>query len=188
MATQLLEPILTNGIRQTNFFNGRLLTATDLRDQQAANRRQHEQLGRALGAGIVSGLDVVADNGLPNAPTVRVGKGLAVNRLGQPLELPQDLLLDLARQQDQADIAAGLFADCGRPSSGTVALGRGLYILAVTPASGYQERVPLVRFNEPGRADGCGDRYAVEGVQFRLVNLDLTDTDLFAAALSAQLI
>ncbi|HRW11049.1 MAG TPA: hypothetical protein P5121_38370, partial [Caldilineaceae bacterium] len=139
-------------------------------------------------SGIVSGLDVVADNGLPNAPTVRVGKGLAVNRLGQPLELPQDLLLDLARQQDQADLAAGLFADCGRPSSGTVALGRGLYILAMTPASGYQERVPLVRFNEPGRADGCGDRYAVEGVQFRLVNLDLTDTDLFAAALSAQLI
>ena len=84
MATQLLEPILTNGIRQTNFFNGRLLTATDLRDQQAANRRQHEQLGRALGAGIVSGLDVVADNGLPNAPTVRVGKGLAVNRHRRP--------------------------------------------------------------------------------------------------------
>ncbi len=188
MATQLLEPILTNGIRQTNFFNGRLLTATDLRDQQNANRRQHDQLGRAVGAGIVTGLEVTLGTASAAVPTVQVTKGLAFNRQGQALEVQQDLILDLARQRDQAATEAGLFANCGPPSSGTVALGRGIYLLALAPASGYQERVPLVRFNEADRATGCGDRYAVEGVQFRLVQLDLDDSALLAAPVAAQLV
>jgi hypothetical protein len=53
----LLESILDQGIRNTNFFNGRILTADDLRTEQDANRQQHEQLGQAIGAGIVNGLD-----------------------------------------------------------------------------------------------------------------------------------
>lgn len=182
MATQLLEPILSGGIRNTNFFNGRLLTATDLSDMQAANRRQHEQLGRAIGTGIVSGLEVRADVLSGSVPSVRVTGGLAVNRKGQMLALQHDATLDLARQQDQASIEAGLFADCSQPSSGTVALGRGIYLLALAPASGFQERVPQVRLSEGTGANGCGDRYAVEGVQFRLVPLELEDDDLFAAS------
>jgi hypothetical protein len=52
------RPILQGGIHQVNFFNGRLLTATDLRDEQAANRQQHRQLGQAAGSGVVYGLEV----------------------------------------------------------------------------------------------------------------------------------
>ncbi|MCB0123941.1 MAG: hypothetical protein KDE58_16920, partial [Caldilineaceae bacterium] len=36
--------------------------------------------------------------------------------------------------------------------------------------------------------DGCGDRYAVEGVQFRLVPLDITDRTLFTATDAEQLV
>ena len=46
----LLEPILEHGIRNTNFFEGRLLSGRDLQDQQVANRRHHRHLGRAIAA------------------------------------------------------------------------------------------------------------------------------------------
>ena len=36
MSLELLEPMLRGGIRNTHFFNGRLLTADDLRAEQAA--------------------------------------------------------------------------------------------------------------------------------------------------------
>ena len=36
---ELLTPILLDGIRNTHFFNGRLLTADDLRVEQQANRQ-----------------------------------------------------------------------------------------------------------------------------------------------------
>ncbi|MCB0238608.1 MAG: hypothetical protein KDH08_08165, partial [Anaerolineae bacterium] len=58
MTLELLEPMLHGGIRNTHFFNGRLLTAGDLRAEQQANRQQHQQLGLAVGAGVVEGYDV----------------------------------------------------------------------------------------------------------------------------------
>ena len=52
MATELLTPVLT-GIRNINYFEGRLLTARDLREQEEANRERRWSLGKAIGAGIV---------------------------------------------------------------------------------------------------------------------------------------
>ena len=58
MAANLLTPILNTDIRNTHFFNGRVLTAEDLSQEQEANRRQHWLLGQALGEGVVHGLEV----------------------------------------------------------------------------------------------------------------------------------
>jgi len=79
---QLAETITDGGIHLTNFFNGRLLTAEDLRAEQSANRQQHQQLGRAIGEGIITGLQVqqaasitpVASTGVP-AATLTVSAG-----------------------------------------------------------------------------------------------------------------
>ena len=56
MTLELLESVLENGVANSHYFNGRILTADALRDDQKASRRQRRQLGRAIGAGIVCGL------------------------------------------------------------------------------------------------------------------------------------
>lgn len=58
MATELRTPILEQGIANTHFFNGRLLTAEALRAEQEANRQQRQRLGQAIGGGVVYGLQV----------------------------------------------------------------------------------------------------------------------------------
>ena len=56
--TELLEPILKGGIRSVNFFNGRLLSAEDLKQEQEANREGRARLGQAVGHGVAYGLEV----------------------------------------------------------------------------------------------------------------------------------
>jgi hypothetical protein len=183
----LLEAILDQGIRNANFFNGRVLTADALQADQSANRQQHEQLGQALGTGIVTGLEVsLVDSGSPETPPVlAVSRGLALNRRGQPVVLPLDVTaLTLSRQPLAGTVVeAGLFAACLPPKT-TLAppSDRGIYLLLATPASGYQEQAPQYGFGEVGQASGCGSRYAVEGIRFRLEELRLTQLDRLDAA------
>src|SRR4051812_48858375 len=79
-----------NGLRHVNFFNGRLLTAGDLRSEQMAQRQAAHQLGRTLGVGVVEGLElqVLTDGSDGRAPVVSVAGGMAINALGQAIELP----------------------------------------------------------------------------------------------------
>src|SRR6266478_5461587 len=90
--TDLLKPVLDNGIQSTNFFNGRLLMAEDLRTEQVANRKQHQELGRAIGDGVVYGflVQIVATNPPPPQPTITVSAGLAITRSGRAILLPTD--------------------------------------------------------------------------------------------------
>jgi hypothetical protein len=168
------EPILEQGIQNTHFFNGRLLTAGDLRTEQGANRRQHWQLGQAIGAGVVHGLEVslVTAGSGGGPPVVSLTSGLALNRMGQAVALLIDLPeVMLARQSQPLPSEAGLFAECEPPKNGTTPTGMGVYILVITPASGFREKVPMRGLGEKGKVEGCGSRYAVEGVKFRLEEL-----------------
>lgn len=177
MARQLDETILDGGIRNTHFFNGRWLTAEDLRTEQEANREHHRQLGRAIGEGVVQGLEVeLADAGSGGrVPRVTVSAGLALNRRGEALALAQGVELALARQQDGIPVEAELFAPCtGQPSGDLILTGAGAYVLALCPASGFRERAPGRELGEERTLTGCGSRYAVEGVRFRLVRLPLS--------------
>src|SRR5438477_4882380 len=97
---QLLEPVLTGGIKDTHFFNGRILTADDLRTMQAAARHHDAQLGRATGDGVAYGLDVSPAPGGPNGDTsvvLHVTRGLALNLLGERAALPAAVDVALVR-------------------------------------------------------------------------------------------
>lgn len=187
MAFELLQAVLEDGINNTHYFNGRILTADALRDDQVAHRQQRQQLGRAIGAGIVGGLTVQHIAG-SDPPTLRVKKGLALNAQGQALELTQDVEVMLAHEQDTETAAGGLFVACRPADTGEYVTGRNVYILALSPASGYKEKAPLydLTTNGNGRANGCGFRYATEGVQFRLVEVDLDDATLFPGTAQAD--
>ena len=187
MSTQLLEPILTGGIRNTNFFNGRLLTAEALSAEQTANRQQHQQLGQAIGSGIVRGLEVRLLNSGPQ-PVVQVKAGLALNRLGQALALAQDVEVALTADLPTRTTSAGLFAPCTPPGTVPVGSNAGVYMLVMSPASRYStERAPLHGFADNGRVNGCGLRDTIEGVQFRLVFVDVNDANQVGTAMAAIL-
>ena len=190
MTLELLEPMLHGGIRNTHFFNGRLLTAGDLRAEQQANRAQHQQLGLAVGAGVVEGYDVqLTVNGA--RPMLRVSSGLAVTRRGAALALPEDVDVGLVRQPMTALLSgdAGLFAVC-RPEATTpsATIAEGVYVFVVAPASGFAEHAPVVGFNGNGVASDCDHRFAVEGVRFGLVGVDLAQISFVDAATRGELV
>ncbi len=192
MTIELLEPMLRGGIRNTHFFNGRLLTAEDLRDEQKANRAQHQQLGLAIGAGVVEGYGVrLATSGNAANPVLRIDKGLAITRRGAMLALAEDVDVRLVRQPKSAAANgdAGLFEIC-RPEATTpsAAIAEGVYILVAAPASGFAEHAPVVGFNGNGAASDCDHRYAVEGVRFRLVGIDLAQINFVSAATRTALV
>jgi hypothetical protein len=195
MSKQLYEPILDNGIRNVHFFNGRLLTADDLKDEQVAARRQHTQLGRAAGEGVVEGLEVLlmSEGSATASPVVLVTKGLALNRSGYALSLPGNEEVALVRRLEAAPPEAGLFSNCDAPRHSFGSLENGFYVLAIAPASGFNEHAPARGHRPGGGVTGCGSRYAVEGVQFRFPKVDLTrlsgpapDTPPFDPAVLAE--
>ena len=173
-AVKLDSPVL-DGIQSINFFNGRLLSGEDLSQEQAATRQGRRQIGQAIGAGIVNGLQVAQ---LPGSSTgVKVLKGLAFNRQGDAVELKNDTELSLVVAADTAGGQAGLFAECNLlPSSGLLA-GIGIYILTLSPTSGYLGRAQVSGLGEsPATGADCGSKYKVEGVKFGLMPLRLDAT------------
>lgn len=184
MTHVLCEPILDNGLRTTHFFNGRLLAAEDLHTQQVAEREHHRQLGRAFGGGVVRGLEVrmAVTNG--SATGVRVSAGLAISAGGQPLELP--IPVDLALVPAAAPAAQdGGFADCS--TAPLMAGGVGVYALVMEPAAGFLQSAPKSGLGTNGAINGCGARYEVEGVAFRLISVDLPSLPGVAPATLADL-
>lgn len=173
-STHLLEPILEHGIRNPHFFEGRLLTGRDLRDQQLADRTHHRYLGRATGAGVIEGLEVEitpkGSDGLPSK--VNVTRGLALTAKGDILELSEDKEITLTKRAEVSKGSGTLFSDCKIPSTFSIANGTGVYVLVMSPSSGFEERAPKSGLGGERAATGCGSRYEVEGVQFRTVQLD----------------
>jgi hypothetical protein len=174
--TQLDTPIIDDiaGIHYVNFFNGRQLSAEDLQDERDATRRHQQQLGRGAGAGVIDGLLVRAD--AAGATVLHVSKGLAVNRHGQILSLPQDV--DIALRITSQPIApdqtddAGLFGDCRPPTPQVITTTTGLYVLLLEPASALRERMPKVGLTDQGVAARCDFAWSVEGVQFSVKPID----------------
>lgn len=190
MSKNLLEPILERGVRHIAYFNGRLMTAEDLRVEQASSHWHDEQLGQAIGEGVVRGLQVRALSPLSSPPSspptssppggtvqrVSVSAGLAFNRKGQALFLPTDVDVTLITGIEPPARGTGLFGVCEPPQSTALLAGIGAYLLALAPASGFQDRALLSGLSDHLRVGtACGSRYAVEGVQFRLARLDVDD-------------
>jgi hypothetical protein len=177
MARNLLEPIFDGGVANPHYFEGRLLTAAALREEQDAQRAHHRRLGRALGPGIVDGLFVTVESpGSPTtAPLLAISAGLAINADGDTLELPAREVVALARTTDPARPEAGLFHTCPPPRAEVETPGFGFFVLVLSPASGFQGRAPFSGLSDPRAGSGCGSRWAVEGVRLRMVPLDPLD-------------
>jgi hypothetical protein len=173
----LLEPVLAGGITDPHFFNGRVLTAEDLSELQAAAALKRHQLGRAIGAGVVEGLDVSPGSGSPpGQPIVRVRHGLALNREGEAIELTVDVDLALTSSAAQTASSPGGFVECVQVTPQSSLTNPGLYILTIAPASGLSGRAEKIENDSSGIAKSCASRYEVSGVKFNLVPLELGGT------------
>lgn len=175
MTKRLLEPVLEGGVRHPNFSNGVVLTAEALAAAQRAGRDLHRHLGRALGPGIVHGLEVrlTRPGSVGVLPQITIGGGLAINALGDTLALAaEEVVLEPAQPAAPAAPAAGLFGDCEAlaPADDSA---RGTFILALGPASGFDGRILRLDLVAETPSPGCAHRYAVEGVRFKLVPLPL---------------
>src|SRR5271157_896321 len=176
-SVDLNSPVLTGGILNTNFFNGRVLVAEDLTSLQTASAQHQQQLGRVLGAGVAWGMNVTLPD--PTQPVLQVTKGLALNRKGQAVSLPVDAQVQLVKSAEMQAATAGLFAIC-QPPQNLVPTNLDCYLLTVSPASGYQGSAPMTGSSSlsSGFATSCGSAFAVEGVQFNLLPLGVSnDTD-----------
>src|SRR5882724_9527139 len=135
-AVDLQTPITDDGsISSINFFNGRLLTARDLNNEQQANRQADLRLGQAVGDGIAYGLEIApAPNPKKDAPVIRVKPGLAINRNGQTLRLVGETDIALVRRANPDEATAKLFSECLPLQAGTYVAGAGVYLLTLAPA------------------------------------------------------
>ena len=185
MARDLLTPVLDESLRTIHYFNGRVLYAEDLRREQETSRRRHELLGALHGEGVAYGLEVSLLPGEPLPRTVTIRPGLALNRKGQLLHLSQQIDLAIAPEVAPATVEGALFRDC---RAGTALPdGLGPYLLTVSPAAEYAERIPYVGIGDGGMSSSCGRRFVVEGVQFRLVYLDPDDGPAVPESIRAPL-
>lgn len=185
--TQLNTPILTGGILNTNFFNGRVLAAEDLTAVQIATAQHRRQLARAIGDGVAWGFEVTLNSGGdPTQPLVHVTAGLALDRKGDALALSSDVDLALVKTLDVQAASNGLFAACAPPQT-MVPTNLDCYVLTVSPASGLQGSAPMTDMVGSGFASSCASANVVEGVQFNLLPLGIANTsnttDLGAQAL-----
>ena len=188
----LFTPILDQGIRSVNFFNGRLLTSRDLGREQDARRQADARLGQAMGAGIAWGLEVNRQ-GEPLARTVQVKAGLAVNRAGQALQLGSDQVVTLVAQPDAASATAtGGFTPCGVLSGNTYVAGDGLYLLTLAPTDVGEGKAPVLAL-DPGNVR-CNTDATVEAVQLRMLRISMEvlsarglDTNALGAAAVSRL-
>jgi hypothetical protein len=173
-AVDLLQPIFDGGLERNNFFNGRLLSAEDLRAEQEASSRQAAQLARAVGDGVAWGLEATMLRAGPDRPAVRVAPGLALNRLGNRLQLSGPAEVTLSAEPRAPDQGAAVFGVCEELHAGGQLTGEGVYVLALAPSSGFSGSALVADPNttEAGRGS-CGARYRVEGVRFRLVPMEI---------------
>jgi hypothetical protein len=178
---QLSEAITDSRLRSINFFNGRLLTAEDLGQEQTVRRAADARLGQAIGCGVAFGLEVSQAISAATQPVVTVQSGLAINLRGQALSLSDAVDVSLVRPAGAGAAAGpGVFSDCEPPQPGVFVADAGVYLLVMCPASATEGRAPA---NGLGTCTvSCNARYSIEGVQFRLVQLP-TAADLTKPAL-----
>lgn len=181
MSTALNTPIVEGGLDRIPFFNGRVLTAEDLKTEQNANADERRRLGRALGTGVVDGLFVRKTSD----QTVTVESGLGLAPSGQVVELPQTTEVSVLSSIEREETAGtrGAFADCAVQSA-TVTTGAGAYLLVVEPASTPDGRTPRTTLGGDGAAGDCGAKRRVEGARLRLVPLDTGDDALVPPSLA----
>src|SRR5437773_9089916 len=107
------QPLIDGGVASVNWFNGRLVTGEDLTREQQAAELTRLRLGRAVGSGVVCGLQLSPASSTSNArPVIRIEPGLAVNRQGLVLELSAATEVALTRDRAADGTTELIFRDC----------------------------------------------------------------------------
>jgi hypothetical protein len=164
------QAVVDGGIRSVNFFNGRLLTGEDMTREQQANLLARLRLGRAVGAGVATGLEVSVSSSTTNErPVVRVEAGIAVNRRGGVLELAGATDVSLAHERPAGAGADVVFTDCTPFQPGTYSAGAGVYMLTIAPTRTTEGRAKVSGLGNEDAA--CNTAFSIEGVQFHLLRL-----------------
>jgi hypothetical protein len=167
--TSVFAPLLDEGLPSVNFFNGRLLSAEDLKTERQANREAHRRLAHGIGDGVVSGLKVRMDaTSSADDPAVTVSAGLAVTRAGDPIRLPSDTRVSLlTAAAPPGGIELTPFRYCTPPRAGTYVAGAGVYLLAMTSTFAGKGRAPAAGLGN--QITSCNTKYIIEGIEFVLM-------------------
>jgi hypothetical protein len=177
---RLTEAITEGGIPWINFFNGRLLSGEDLSKEQDSNLKGRRRLGLAIGEGVAEGLEVSNPTGVNTreTPYVIVEAGLAINRQGQTLRLESQTKVKLTRPVNaDGEVTTGsAFGDCKPLQPGLYVAKAGVYLLTIAPARKGEGRAAVSGLDNI--IARCNTHHAVEGVQFRLIQLGLSNEEL----------
>jgi formylglycine-generating enzyme required for sulfatase activity len=170
MDVQILDGIF-GSIQYPNFFNGRVLTATDLQNEREADITRSRYLGQGLGSGVVYGLNVVEKKEDTNGYIrLDISSGLAINRLGEALHLAKDEVVELKPSKPSDSSEASIFGACnGKTPSAELG---GFYLLAITPSDPQtSEKRTRIGTGSVGGQVGCTHQYEEVGIQFKLIHL-----------------
>lgn len=171
--TLLGEALTQDSVRAVHFFNGRLLTASDLSRDQAARRQADALVGAASGSGIAWGLEVNAAGPATDADSlgvVTVEAGLAVALSGQALKLTQRVSLSLIQPPADTSGTGGLgdtFGPCAGTTSSTYVAGDGLLLLTLSPIDVPEGFAPVLALEAVNTR--CARDVIAEGVQLKLL-------------------
>lgn len=163
-------------LKTPSFFNGRLLTQEDLTQEQGAQRARRLHLGRALGAGIASGLEVVPDLAMTTTGdlVLAVAGGLAVAPDGTTLHLEDLVHLHFNLRPEAAAASGGSpdsdFHDCGAVTASVSVGTSGLHLLVLRPAEGVTGLAPVSGLGN--EVAPCNTKYRTAGVSFRALAVD----------------
>lgn len=162
-AIALNQPVAASGGARTFFFNGRLLSAEDLRREQALRENGQSQLARLLGCGVASGLEVSAT---PQSSALSIAGGLGVTPSGQVIEV-DDLDLDLAGAAGSR--RSGGFADCAAAMANLEGPSAGVYLLVLTPTWMASGRAATLL----GEVGACNRNVEQPAVRARLLEVSV---------------
>lgn len=126
-AISLNQPAATSGAARTFFFNGRLLSAEDLKREQALREDGQSQLARLIGCGIAAGLEVSGDVGNSR---LSIAAGLGVTPSGLVIDIDT---LDLDLAGSTGGVRGSAFATCAAAMANLASPAAGLYLLVLTP-------------------------------------------------------
>lgn len=155
----LNDLIAAQGAARTAFFNGRLLSAEDLQREQALRAQGDARLARAIGCGIVKGLQVGFTTG---GARLQVSEGMGITPSGEVIEVGN---LDVTLTATGGSTRSGGFALCQGALTDLRAPGEGLYLLVLTPAWRPSGRASTLL----GEVGACNRNVELPSVRMRLV-------------------
>lgn len=173
----LREAIFDDAVKAIRFFNGRLLTAADMMEEQRHHREERKRVGRIAGEGVAYGFEVSLDtqNSTAQKPVLLVQAGLASSRSGLTYLLPETARVHLTQDPDNSGGPETVFAECTPPSPEGPAAAEGLFVLVVSPVSGTEGSATASGLT--GDMAACNAKYSTRGLQFRLLPLTASDAE-----------